>query len=303
LSEAQTALPNLTAAQLADAPAVITAVSLAFEAFCRRPLAMRNFDKPYRPGRTRKIYLDTYPVVSCKLRTELVIPLTLINLDTTTNQEAEVTLTPTTLTLTRMASGVNVTDAALTLATYPTVTSLAGALNAIGNGWSATVGTNLDKTSVASLYYEVGTIGALEQQFEFRWYQRTINRWALNQDRGIVELTENLAQAFRYADRAFSLGYGWSWAAAAEPRHANVRATYKAGYATQPGDLAAGYAAVPDDMKRAAFMAIAESLNLTPAPGVASETAGAYSYRLAENPDLLPQPVRRLLGQYVNKRI
>ena len=302
LAEVQTALPKLTSAQLDDVPSVISGVSAAFEGFCRRPLAMRSFSKAYRPGRTRKIYLDTYPVVQCRLRTELVIPLTAMNLDTNTNQEASVTLTSTTAKFQRMASGVAITDATLTLASYPTVASLAAAINALGNGWVAQVGTGYGKTAVSSLYLETGQIGALAQQFEFRWYQREINRWAMS-DRGIIELTENRAQAFRYADRAFSLGYGWSWAAASEPRHANVWATYRAGYATQTADLTAGYAPVPQDIKRAAFMAIAEALNLTPAPGVKSENAGAYSYQLGDTPDNLPLPVRRALGPYVNKRI
>lgn len=96
LAQVQTALPNLTAAQLADAPAVITAVSRAIQHRCGRVLALTSFDKVYRPGRTRKIHLDTWPVLpDLRLKTDLVVAMTVQNTDQVTNQAATVQMTPT----------------------------------------------------------------------------------------------------------------------------------------------------------------------------------------------------------------
>ena len=153
LAQVQTALPNLTAAQLANAPAVITSASRAIANACRRPLALASFDKVYRPERTRTIRLETYPVAALtRLKTDLVVALTIQNTDVVTNQVATVQQTPTgidpaygppkTLVLTRIASGVAV-PATLTLSNYATLTDLAVAINALGGGWTATVGTAL----------------------------------------------------------------------------------------------------------------------------------------------------------------
>lgn len=303
MADVQTALPRLKPSQLADVPAIVTAVSVAFEGLCRRPLALQDFDRVYRPGRARKIYLDTWPVVSCRLRTDLVVALSIANTDATTNQVATVQKTPTKLLLTRIASGAAPIVAALTLADSATVTALAAAVGALGGGWSAAVASGMGPWAVSELNDDRETVGALLQAAELRVYARDINRWALDPARGIVELTENRPQEFRYPDRAYGNGYGWAWSAAAEPRHAGVRATYRAGYAVLPWDLGEGYEPVPEPIRRAAIMSVQATLDATPAPAIESETAGAYSYRLASAPAVIPDAAARLLGPYINKRM
>jgi hypothetical protein len=61
------------------------------------------------------------------------------NTDTVTNQRATVTVTSTGLTLVRVASGVSSTDTSVTWAGNATLTAVANAVNALGNGWSAQV--------------------------------------------------------------------------------------------------------------------------------------------------------------------
>lgn len=140
------------------------------------------------------------------------------------------------------------------------------------------------------------------QTVELRWYARDIVRYVLNDARGTIELTENLPSAFRYADRAWGAGYGWSWSAANEPRNAGVRAIYRAGYAVQSADLAAGYQPVPDDLQRLTLMAVQAGLEATAAPDRQSETSVVFGYqKAAGGPMALPRSVQAGLWPYTRK--
>lgn len=324
LAQVQTALPNLNSAQLADMPAIITAVSRALKQECGRHLALTSFDKVYRPGRTRVIHLDTWPVAQgtlTRLKCDLVVALAIQNTDSTTNQAATVLMTPTnpppnpgppaTLVLNRLASGTWIPNT-FTLSNYTTLAQLVTAISALGGGWVCQVGNNLgpatmvqiQQLSPTEINYDGGATGALQSQCELRWYSRDITRYVLHDDTGIIELTENRPEAFRYGDRAYGIGYGWSWSAAAEPRHAGVRAIYRAGYAVQPADVAAGYLPVPPDLQRATIMAIQACLEATAAPDRQKETAGKFSYeKVAGGPLVITNSVKMLLGPYYNKRL
>lgn len=305
VAEATAALPTLRADQLADLDAALLSATAAIEHFCGRRLVLSAFDRVYRPGRTRKIYLPTWPVAELtQLRTDMAVVVAVKNLDPSTNQRATVTATATTLTLARTAAGVRVTPAALTLADYPTAGALAAAVSALGGGWSASCPANLSSTATADLLVDAGVKGALQQDVELRTYTRDVGRYELHPASGVIELTEDVAQAFRYADRAYGTGFGWSWSAASDPRIAGVRAVGRAGYATADADVAAGYEAVPADLKRAAIMAAQAILDATPAPNLESESDGAYSYRLAAPPVPLPPGVKQILisGNYCSTR-
>src|SRR5207247_8870650 len=55
------------------------------------------------------------------------------------NQRATVAVTSTGLNLTRVASGISSTDTSVTWAANATLNAVAAAVNALGNGWSASV--------------------------------------------------------------------------------------------------------------------------------------------------------------------
>lgn len=313
-ADVQSALPLLTSAQLIDLPAAISSASDALDRACRRPLALRSFDKVYRPGRKRKIYLDATPVHSIRLRTHMAVAMTVTNTDFLTNQAANTTLSSTALTLWRTASGIPATNV-LALSSYQTVADLAAAVNAVGNGWLAMVqgsagnGTttiDVGKVGLSELSRDFETQGCLNQTAEVRAYIRDVQRYAVTNTTtfSYVELTESHHEAFRYADRAYSQGYGSILAGSSDPRLANVRATYSGGYAVQPDDMAAGvYPPVPDALKRAAVMAIQGIFDATPDPNVKSESDGVLSYTQAEAPSVLPKAVRDLIAPYIRPRI
>lgn len=309
-NQAQTALPTLKTAQVADLPAVITAVSRAFEHTCGRKHALWNFDKVYRPGRTRRIQLDSWPVVpGARFKTDLSVPMVIQNSDALTNQFAYIYPTPVSTTslqiasytFVRIASGITTTQT-VSFSGLNTLTDLMNAVNGLGGGWNAIIQgsgqgyVNYPLVAVSEINYDPGTMGALNQQAEVRIYERDISRVVLNDRSGIVELTENRPTAFRYADLAYGIGFGWSWAAAAEPRHAGVRAIYRAGYAVQAADLAAGYEPVPDDLLRAAIISVQATLEATVSPSKKQESDGAYTYlKTDDGPAVIPQAAMRIL--------
>src|SRR5262249_39027805 len=88
----------------------------------------------------RRLFLRQYPIVSVQsVRYRPVTVLKIINNDVATNQQARVTVTINGLTLYRNASGVASINTTITYAGNATLTALANAVNALGNGWAAQV--------------------------------------------------------------------------------------------------------------------------------------------------------------------
>ncbi|MCP6756123.1 hypothetical protein NL533_31345, partial [Klebsiella pneumoniae] len=65
--------------------------------------------------------------------------LKVINIDQATNQQARVTVGQDGLTLFRTASGNRFLDTSITWASFPTISGVASAITALGNGWSAQI--------------------------------------------------------------------------------------------------------------------------------------------------------------------
>jgi hypothetical protein len=119
---------------------LITAASDAIEKYCRRPFFSHSRDELYNGNGDRRLLLREYPIQSVdSVRYRPVTVLKVQNTDTVANQRATVAVTSTGLTLVRVASGVKTTDASVTFAGCPTLTAVANAINALGNGWSAQV--------------------------------------------------------------------------------------------------------------------------------------------------------------------
>jgi hypothetical protein len=83
--------------------------------------------------------LRQYPLVSVQsVRYPPVTVLKITNTDPT-NVQARAAVTTIGLTLVRVKNGVKTTDTSITFAGNVTLTALAAAVNALGNGWSAQV--------------------------------------------------------------------------------------------------------------------------------------------------------------------
>jgi hypothetical protein len=115
---------------------LITAVSDSIEKYCRRRFVSASYDELYNGNGDRRLLLRQYPIQSVKsVRYRPVTVLKVINNSTSLNQQARVAVTSTGLQCSRVASGVLTNETLLTWASYPTLSQVAAAVTALGNGW------------------------------------------------------------------------------------------------------------------------------------------------------------------------
>ena len=310
LDEALNLLGAISTQQQDMLPPTLEAATEALEDFTRRnALVLTSFDKLYRPGRTRKIYLDAWPVCGAPALTwGLDVGFTVFN---STAQIAYVTMTPAsltnqsiaTVTLTSITGGVTV-NSSFYIGEYPTIGAVAAAIGNAGNGWQVvTPNTQYSQHPASWLNYIPGQLGAVNQQVEFQLYNTQLWRYVLDPDRGIVELTQNLPEAYRYADRSFGIGFGWAWSGATEPRNSNVRVQYQAGYAVNQSDLNQGYPPVPSTLKAACLITARAIQEAAVLEGIVqSQSVSGRSYTLRSDASVVPYAARILLAKEMNNR-
>ncbi|MFO0876499.1 MAG: hypothetical protein U0840_03920 [Gemmataceae bacterium] len=130
---------------------LLSACSRAIQKYCRRAFYVRTIEELHHGGQPILVLRD-YPVQSIVwLRGNPTTVLTLSN-TSASNQRATVSITSTGLSLTRVASGVSTTDTSVTFASNATLSAVATAVNALGNGWSARVASDFGLWASADLY-------------------------------------------------------------------------------------------------------------------------------------------------------
>jgi hypothetical protein len=135
---------------------LITACSVAIEKYCRRDFYVRAYDELYSGDGDRRLLLRQYPlqsVQSVRYRPTTVLKVTNTNVN---NVQARVSITSTGLTLFTMNAGIGTTSTSVTFASYATLTAVANAIVALGNGWSAQVtgdSVNYGSWPSADLYW------------------------------------------------------------------------------------------------------------------------------------------------------
>jgi hypothetical protein len=144
---------------------LITAASDAVEKWCRRDFISTSYDELYSGNGDRKLMLRQYPLIS--VQSVRYRPVTVLKITNTllANVQARVSVTSTGLTLVRVNAGVKTTDTSITFAGNVTLTAVAAAVNALGNGWQAQVqgdATNYGSWPSADLFWPASfpTFGA-----------------------------------------------------------------------------------------------------------------------------------------------
>ena len=284
----------------------------ALEAFCRRKLALTTFDKTYRPGRTRRVYLDTWPIAGAPYLTWGLDYAGTITNASTANQLATVTMTPVSATQKSMAgialnatsNGVVAAPIVLATSVYPTIGSLLAAISGSGNGWQGSAPNDqYSDWPTTRINYVAGQLGAVGQNVELQIYNTDLWRYNVDTERGTIELTQNFPESYRYADRSFGIGFGWAWSGATEPRNSDVRIQFRGGYAYAAADLALGYVPVPDTLKTACLLTANAILQGGVLTGpVQSQSVTGRSYTLKGDASLVPREARVLLTKEINRR-
>jgi hypothetical protein len=219
-------LATLNASTPTYLASLIAAASQLIRKACHRDFSQTAYAEYQSGGNyvNAALLLRQYPVLSItRVAADPTQVLTVQN-TSAANQRATVATTSTGLTLYRMASGVATTDTSVTWAANATVSAVASAVNALGNGWLATAQGGFGLFPSVDLNPLQGALSALSGGASLEMHIEDIQGWSggygMNGAYGI---------------------YGWRLDAdtgelyGVFPRgQQNIRIDYTAGYATVP---------------------------------------------------------------------
>lgn len=271
---------TLTSAQSTVLPQVTAAASRAIRRWCSRQFTYAQYDDLYTVNLDGQILLREFPVNSVsRVASAPATVLTVQNTDSSTNQRAQVALattgdvdtglTVTGLNLQRVASGTTTTNT-LTFTAGQTVQALATAINAIGNGWTATADATYSLWPVADLRAVQGYMPALNCNMAELKIHTTDLPFELDELAGIVTIQQyNSLQTNPYRSTRWgpplTSDYGDQ---TLRGQLQGVRVVYQAGLQVIPEDLQQATALTAQDMLRS--LALDQRLG--------SESIGDYSY-------------------------
>jgi hypothetical protein len=248
--------------------ALVTVVSRAIENFCWRTFAVTSYDELY-PGTDRhELVLRNYPLTAVERVAHEPTGVLRVTNTSASNQRATVKVTATGLELIRVASGV-ATTSTIAFASQATLTALATAITALGNGWAGTV---LDANN------------SLRASADLRSLQGAFNAMNVNADLKL-HLSERSAYGVESERGMLLSDCGW-------PGRADAwRVIYSAGYSS-----------IPDAIQEACAQWVAQLFWQTKRdPGLASESIpGSVSRSMLRD---MPATVRVLIAPYRNWRV
>jgi hypothetical protein len=229
-------LAALNSSNAAAVAALITTASRAIERACKRIFAAQDYTlfATVGPRPCDWIALPNFPVLSiARIATTPVAAISIANTDPIDNQCATVATNDNGLVLTTVSSGASSTvNVAYT--SYATLGTLASAVNAIGNGWSATAMDAYANFPSADLRPAQGAIPALKSPAQLEIFTEDLPAWG------------NVSDVWDWAAGS-TVGRGWQLDADAGllvGRFADaiagpvsLRCDYRAGFETIPEDI------------------------------------------------------------------
>lgn len=203
---------------------------------------------------------------------------------------------PLNLTLRGFSAGVPASPVILAFSTYKTLGALATAINALGNGWTASLGSpdfsdlntvdlNRDWGQKGSGTTTSSTVGA-----PLMIYAADIAQYEANYRTGAITVHQNLNSLWS-GGLSFSGGWGASW----RPNlYRTIRVTYSAGF---NNDATVGPVTMPSSLKRAAYIMIRKMIIQTKIGDLKTDGAALGGYRAMGD---LRSEVETLIGPFIN---
>jgi hypothetical protein len=267
----------------------------AIEKYCRRHFYSKFYDELYNGTGDRRLLLREYPIQSVQsVRYRPVTVLKIIN-NNTANVQARVAITSTGLSLFRFNGGSSSTDTSVTFAGYATLTAVVGAINALGNGWSAqAVGDNVNYGAwpSADLYWPPsvgdgtsaqGALSACGQFAELKMHTYELAGFQFDQMRGwllrAIPFTD--PELLHPEDLVFPTGIN------------NFRIQYTAGFTTIPEAV---QEACAEWVAQMYFLTTRDPLLMHQVPS--GGTAVGWAPPSGQTPEQPPDNVRTLLAPY-----
>lgn len=267
--------------------ALITAASSAIVRYCHREFALQTFTEVYSGGGLpyQEIQLSNFPVVEITRIATCPKSAILITNTDSTNQRATVATTATTLRLIRVALAVTTTSD-LSFVTYPTLNTLAAAINGLGHGWSATVQSTFGLYPTADLLPLQGATSVLS----------TAN--GKNLEMYTEDLTAWGSAGFWLSPYGYvSDGPGWRLDAGI----GSLVGSWPQGKLNIRIDYRAGFSEIPEDVQEACVQLI-QGMYQTGLinNSVASAKLGPFAYTTLARATLMSGSIKDALAPYVD---
>ena len=292
----------LSSAELAKLPSLTTSASRAVRVWCNRYFTRRSaIDELYTVQPRGSIVLREYPVNGVSRLSANPSPVvTIANNDPSTNQRATVALATTGsvdlglavtgVTLTRWASGVQLA-ASVPFNLSLTIQAVATAINAVGGGWTASVGTGFGPWPSADLRGVQAAQPALNNNQASLDIHADDLAFTLDEVAGIVYPQADpsgLSGATQFGP-AFEAGWGDTRLSGVPM---GVRVVYDA-----------GFDAIPEDVQQAVVEVVQAQLSrLETDPSLNSETIRDYTWRSGDRLPAIPDSAKEKLIPWRNTR-
>lgn len=204
-----------------------------FKSYCARNIEVIAMQEVIELTNEPSFWLKEYPIISVqKMAVGEDAALTVTNSNTATTAQVSVSATGVSLSYNYGTATV------LLFSTYTTLTALANAINAAGNGWSATVTGGFENTLSTELVPQFSLEAINSAQVALTVPRQALAGYRLNQQTGEVRADRWNSEQGGFVTRRFPGVYPDFDMEHDRPRYAY--AYYTAGYATIPPDLKSG---------------------------------------------------------------
>lgn len=179
------ALTSPTAAEHLLIDSLLAACGQAIERHCNRVFSIQPYDELYGGNDRSILCLRNIPIVSVERVAFDPTGVLQISNASQSNQRASVQVTTAGVKLTRVASGVTTLNT-LAFASYATLSSLATAITALANGWSATVVPGYEDHASADLRATQGAFHAIGEPAELMLHVEALHDFEVDAERGYL---------------------------------------------------------------------------------------------------------------------
>ena len=181
--------------------------------YCKNDFEQTNYTEYYSGKGTAYLHLKHYPIINI-LRLSLGRRTAIRVKNTDAYTSATVSVNSTGLIMTKNGTS----DSTILFATYTTMTDIVSAINALGNGWSATI--------------QASTFGNYQSSELIEFYGKS----AINSTWVYLDIPEESMNEFEVTPSSGQIYYYGGW----PNGQRNIYVKYTAGYATIPEDLKLG---------------------------------------------------------------
>ena len=303
-SLAQDILPELSQDEIDWLPFALRAATRAMETYCGQPLVMDTYDHIMRPRGSIRFRLKAKPIVEVSRVASDVIAGCLVTNNTSGLSSAGMQVITTgpnllqikSLTFSTQGNGTATGPQTILLSSLGVnaqFTDLATAINALGNGWSATTTAPGSMKSLSDAFGTPGVRGCNNETPWIHTHSNILGWWYDNPEQGWIEVNEPIPGGFLIKNPRVER---------TDTRYWGIRFTYRAGYAVSQADIALGYFPVPEDLAAGACYTAYSLIQSAPMAGpVGSQTVKDRSYTLKEAHEIIPPAVRDMLsaGKYM----